>query len=122
MKLNTLMLRGLVRAAILLSGGVLSWGQVADGNLGGVVLDASGAAIRNAAVAIENIGTGLKSAAATDGVGRYQFNSLPVGHYRVTASAIGFQTVTLADITVELSRTASAYVTLPWVRKTIPLL
>lgn len=98
--------------AILLSGAVLSWGQVADGNLSTVVIDSSGAAIQGAAITVENTGTGQRAAAATDGVGRYQFNNLPVGQYKVTASASGFQTVTLTGINVELSRTASAYVTL----------
>ncbi len=110
---KSLMPSGLMGIAILLLGATLSWGQIADGNLSTVVIDSSGAAIRGAKVTVENTGTGLQAVAATDTVGRYQFNNLPVGHYRVIASSTGFQTVTLADVEVELSRTASAFLTLP---------
>lgn len=88
------------------------WGQVADGNLGGVVSDASGAAIADASVSVESISTGHKVAGVTGKTGAYTFGNLPVGIYKVTATAPGFQVTTLASVPVELSRTTNAPVTL----------
>jgi hypothetical protein len=108
----------------ILAGGYGSWillvvasaaiccGQIADGNLGGVVLDGTGAAIANATVSVESISTGYKVASATDHIGAYTFSNLPVGTYKVTASALGFQTTSLASVPVELNKTSNAPVTL----------
>jgi hypothetical protein len=90
----------------------VSPGQVADGNLTGVILDPSGAAVVNASVGAENLGTGYKVSAITDSIGTYRFNNLVVGFYKITASAPGFQTTTLASVAVELSKTTTAHVTL----------
>lgn len=88
------------------------WGQIADGNLGGVVLDASGAGVAGASVAVESTATGYKVVGAADKTGTYVFGSLPIGIYSVTASAPGFQATTLVSVPVELSRTTNAPVTL----------
>lgn len=95
---------------VLLAG--TSWGQVADGNLTGVILDPSGAAVVNAAVAVDHLATGWKASATADAIGKYRFGNLPVGEYKLTASAPGFQTTTLTSVTVELSKTTTMHVTL----------
>ncbi|MEO5923218.1 MAG: carboxypeptidase regulatory-like domain-containing protein [Bryobacteraceae bacterium] len=101
---------GVLMMAVVLSGPVN--GQVADGNLTGVILDPSGAAVVNATVAAENLGTGRKSAASTDAIGGYRFNNLVVGSYKLTATAVGFQTTSLSSVPVELSKTTTANLTL----------
>ncbi|MFM2123923.1 MAG: hypothetical protein RL328_374, partial [Acidobacteriota bacterium] len=97
--------------AILL-GCTAVFGQVTNGNLTGVILDPSGAAVSKATVQVESLATGLKAVATTDDIGKYKLNSLPVGSYRLTASATGFQTVSLASVDVDLSKTTTAHVTL----------
>ncbi len=57
----------------------------------GQVLDASQAAVPGAKVTAENVGTGIKRDAVTDDQGRYGFPDMPVGAYRITAEAKGFQ-------------------------------
>jgi len=108
-----------IGAWVLLAASVaMCWAQVADGNLAGVVLDPSGAAIANVAVSVESISTGYKVTGITDRLGGYQFGNLPVGIYRVTALATGFQGTSLAAVPVELSRTTNAPLTLAIGRET----
>ncbi len=83
------------------------FGQAADGNLVGAVLDATGAVIGSAAVEAENSATGVKATTKSDESGFYRFNNLLVGKYKVTASAPGFTAVT-REIVVELNRTTTA--------------
>jgi hypothetical protein len=88
------------------------YGQASDGNLTGVVLDASGAAVPNAAVQLENVVTGVKVSTKTDANGLYRVGNLPVGRYNLTVSAGGFTTASLKDLIVELNKTATANITL----------
>src|SRR5438876_3513386 len=89
------------------------YAQVANGNLVGSILDASGASVPNAKVEIENVATGVKSTTTTDATGSYRFNNLLVGTYNITASATGFATAGLKQVAIELNKTTTANVTLP---------
>ncbi|MEO8096850.1 MAG: carboxypeptidase regulatory-like domain-containing protein [Acidobacteriota bacterium] len=109
---------GLVMMVLVMSSVSPSFGQAADGNLAGVILDPSEAAVAAASVTVENVATGVKTATESDRDGAYRFNHLPVGLYNITASAPGFQRVTLTSIAVELSKTASAHVKLTVGRET----
>jgi hypothetical protein len=99
---------GLLVAALF---GGTALAQIQDGNLVGAVVDATGAAIPNAAVEIENVATGVKTAAAADAAGFYRFNNLLVGTYRISASANGMAPVS-RTVEVELNKTATANLTL----------
>jgi hypothetical protein len=83
-------------------------GQVADGNIVGTILDASGAAVPNADVTLENVATGVKSSAKTDENGLYRFNNILIGRYSVTVAATGFSTTAMRDVGVELNKTTTA--------------
>jgi hypothetical protein len=95
---------------MLLSSG--AFGQVADGNLVGTVLDSSGAAIPGATVEVENMATGVKNTVTADDSGFYRVNNLLVGKYNVKASRDGFTSATVSQVAVELSKTTTANVTL----------
>ena len=94
-----------------------AWPQVAaiNGEIEGTVTDPSGASIANAPAAVENLDTGLKAQAATNDAGLYRFPLLPLGRYKLTVSAPGFQTqertglvVTAgAPVTVNITATVS---------------
>jgi hypothetical protein len=88
-----------------------SSGQAIDGNLTGIVVDATGASIPNATVEITNTATGIKNTARTAVDGLYRFNNIPVGRYDVTVTARGFATSGLKNVAVELNKTATANVT-----------
>ena len=88
------------------------WAQATDGNVVGTVFDASGASLAGASVELANAATGIKSTATTDAQGAYRFGNVLIGQYTITVSATGFTTATLKDVTVELSRTTTANLTL----------
>jgi hypothetical protein len=74
--------------------------QVLYGSLTGNVTDPSQAGIPNAKVEAANLGTGISHQAVTDARGTYLFNDLQPGTYKVTATANGFQTTTVANVVV----------------------
>jgi hypothetical protein len=71
------------------------------------VLDASGAAVPNAAVQLANNETGVKTSAKTDSDGAYRFGNVQVGRYTVTVSASGFTSASVKDVSVELNKTST---------------
>ena len=87
-------------------------GQANDGNLLGTVTDASGAAIPNANVQLEDTATGVKAAAKTDFAGLYRFNNVLIGNYTATVSADGFRPTLLKNVTIELNKNTTANVVL----------
>src|SRR5215471_3532495 len=87
-------------------------GQAISGDLVGIVMDKSGAVIPNATVTVENIATGVKTTTTSNDRGEYRFVNLPVGTYRIEATASGFAKTTIANFQVELNKTSSAPITL----------
>lgn len=61
------------------------------GGLSGVVTDQSGAVIPNAQVQIANTETSAANSTTTDDEGKYEFDDLPAGNYRLQIQANGFQ-------------------------------
>jgi Carboxypeptidase regulatory-like domain/TonB-dependent Receptor Plug Domain len=84
---------------LLLSTGITLHAQSAAGTITGVVTDASGAVVPDAAVTIENPVSGLSRSAKTDAAGHYQFNNLPLNPYHLVVNAAGFATFT-SDVSV----------------------
>src|ERR1041385_2684509 len=58
----------------------------------GVVTDSSQAVMPGATVTITNLETALRRDTRTNDTGNYTFTLLPVGRYRVSAAASGFNT------------------------------
>lgn len=75
------------------------------GTITGAVVDPSGSAIPNAAVAIRNIHTNQTRETRTGESGLYTVTSLPVGYYALTATAPGFQRMEVRDIKVDVNAT-----------------
>jgi hypothetical protein len=67
-------------------------GQVTGATLQGTVTDASGAAISNAQISIENVSTGVFRTAVSDSTGFYTAPNLLPGTYKIETSAPGFST------------------------------
>jgi len=68
----------------------LAFGQLDTGRITGIVTDASGAAIGQAAVSITNANTGLTRSTTTNGNGLYTLADVPAGPYKLTVTAPGF--------------------------------
>ena len=73
---------------------VLSPGiALAPNQIGGVVIDPSGAVIPAAIVEVKNLSTNATWSASTSSEGRWLLPNLPSGNYQLTAHAPGFQTM-----------------------------
>lgn len=80
--------------------------QTVTGAVTGTVLDPSGAAVPNAAVAAVNVTTGVRTAATSNSAGVYSIRFLPIGAYRLEVNAQGFSTLTTAQFQLEIDQTA----------------
>lgn len=81
--------------------------QQITGSIRGTVTDPSGAVIQGAAVTARQAETSLSRTTTTDRSGNYVLLELPVGHYRLQATAKGFQEYVQAGITLNVNETAS---------------
>jgi Carboxypeptidase regulatory-like domain len=80
--------------------------QTVTGTILGNILDASGAAIPNAAITVTNQDTGVVRNAASTSNGVYNIPSLLPGKYTVQASAQGFNPVEVKDVVVDVGSDA----------------
>lgn len=87
-------------AIVLLMTGLSAYGQFESASVLGYVRDSSGAAIPNSTVTLANTATGITQKATSDGDGRYEFSSVPIGNYTVATEASGFQRMQTAPFTV----------------------
>jgi len=104
---STLFLGALVCATIS-----ICFGQAADGNVLGAILDPSGSAIPAATIELENVATGVKTSTKSDASGLYRFNNVAIGTYTVTVNASGFAASSLKNLIVELNKATTANITM----------
>ena len=91
---------------------VNAFGQATDGNISGTIIDSSGGAVAKVQVQAENNATGVKSTTSSDGSGVYRVDNLPVGTYKVTASAPGFAQSVVEGVSVALNVNTTVNVSL----------
>src|ERR1700748_787231 len=92
----------IVTMALLWS--VPSMAQVVKGSISGTITDTQGAVLSGASVKAINTGTGVTLASTTDSSGSFHFNLIPVGEYKVEATANGFKTTVQNNIVVAAGR------------------
>ena len=61
--------------------------QATSAQVGGRVIDQTGAVVQNATIVVLNVGTGLERTVSTSSLGEYVIPSLPVGTYKLTTAA-----------------------------------
>src|SRR5437016_511205 len=83
--------------------------QTFRGTINGTVTDPSGAVVPNAQVKATELATNVDHNTITTTDGRFAFQDIPIGMYKVTAKAAGFSTTTVDKVQVV---TGSVY-TLP---------
>jgi len=81
--------------------------QLLPGQLGGYIVDASGAMLANAQVNVTQLDTGAVRTAATDYSGRWIVSSMPSGRVKITATSPGFNT-TVSSINYDANYPANS--------------
>jgi hypothetical protein len=94
-----------VAAAVLLAG-IRCDAQSFTGSITGTVTDPSGAIVQGATVTITQKETNRRVATVSRADGTYLATALPVGDYRVEATAPGFKLGVRSGITLELNQSA----------------
>lgn len=79
-----------------------AFGQNAE--ISGSIRDSSNALIPNAVITVISQETDTVRSTTTDKVGLYSLPALPPGHYRMTATASGFETQSLDSIKIETAQ------------------
>ena len=93
-----------VSLAILLFSAATAGAQVLA-VLQGRVFDASGAALGDASITIQNESAAFQTTVSTDAEGRYYVPAIPAGSYTVLAAADGFKSEVIRALTFEVGRT-----------------
>jgi hypothetical protein len=110
------MKRTLVAAvlAIVLAHTNLVYGQgtLANGSVGGRVLDPSGAVVPHASLELTEINKGTKLTAVSNSEGYYSFTEVPYGSYTLKATMQGFAATTVSPINITAREVASVDVSL----------
>jgi Carboxypeptidase regulatory-like domain/TonB dependent receptor len=96
-------------AVVILLVAVFSYAQTFRGAINGTVADPSGAVVAGAEVKAINNGTGVTLTTASTSEGQFSFQDLPLGSYKITVNAPGFQVVNVDNVLV----TAGLVYTLP---------
>jgi len=91
---------------------LMSRGQTTTGSIAGTVTDSSQAVVPKAAVKATNSSTGVVSSTTSDSSGRYEFLSLPAGHYSISATHEGFETSVLSNIVLNVDQAITVSVVL----------
>jgi outer membrane receptor protein involved in Fe transport len=99
---------GPLLVVLLLSCASWAFAQVVTANLQGIVTDASGATVADAAITVVNLDTGLTRETPSAADGAYRFNLLPRGRYEVRAAKTGFNAETLKDVNLTVGETLTA--------------
>lgn len=97
---------------LILAAGVTASAQQITGNIRGTVTDASGAVVQAAALTARQVETGLTRTTFADSSGAYLLVELPVGHYKLTVGARGFQEYVQEGISLDVNETANVPVRL----------
>ena len=87
-------------AVVILLVAAFSHAQTFRGAINGTVVDPSGAVVSGAEVRAINNGTGVTLSTASTTEGQFSFQDLPLGSYKITVSAPGFQAVNVDNVSV----------------------
>lgn len=96
-------------SVLLALAAVSASGLAQQGNTAGIygtVLDAEGASIAGATVAVTQTETGRVRTVASEGNGQYRLQFLPVGHYQLKVDKAGFSSVQEGGILLEVNADA----------------
>ena len=96
--------RTILFSAAYLAFAAISYGQVTNTGIHGIVLDPSGAVVPNATVKATDTGTGIEKTTTTAHDGGFVFPNLQAATYRISVTAAGFETAQLDSVIVDSGR------------------
>ncbi len=94
-------------SVLFLSFGVFAQSQATTGLIQGTVIDPNGAVVNGASVNVKNTETGFERTVTSNSDGFFSAPLLPLGKYRVTATASGFSNSILENVEVNVGQTLS---------------
>lgn len=109
---NTVIRRVLFPLAFLACTASQLLSQSTTASMLGVVRDSTGSVIPNAEVTATNTQTALTRTTQSDGTGAYLFTALPIGQYKLSVTAPGFETFIQNGITLDVNANARVDTTL----------
>jgi|HubBroStandDraft_1064217.scaffolds.fasta_scaffold04731_2 hypothetical protein len=77
--------------ALVIAGGTVAMAQVDTGQIGGTVLDQTGAVVPNAAITVTNLATNVERRAVSSTTGAYLVAGLEPAEYQLTVTAVSFK-------------------------------
>ena len=89
-------------ACILLASGIFAQSQATTGVIQGTVYDQSGAVIPGASAVIRNTQTGFQRTVTANDSGVFTAPLLPLGIYRITTTASGFEDSVIDNLKVSI--------------------
>ena len=99
-------------AFLVLTTAVSLSAQTITGSVRGQVTDQSGAVVPGAAIQVINVETGVATKKNTDSAGVYNIQFLPIGNYRLSATAAGFTKADIGPFDLQIDQTVSLNVKL----------
>ncbi len=102
----------LIAPLLMATNAIISFAQVEQGAITGVVVDATGSSIPKAKVTATNQATGAIAAAETTEEGYYKIPYLLAGKYKLAVEKEGFSINRVTDVPVQVGQTATINVTL----------
>jgi hypothetical protein len=87
-------------------------GQAISGDVTGTVFDKTGAVVPNASLEAVSTDKGTHYTAESNSSGEFRFTNLPVGTYKITATAANFATTTVNNVNIELNKSISLPISL----------
>lgn len=95
----------LMSCVLLLVGAAMLPAQGERGTFNGIVTDTSAAVVPNAEVIALHLGTNIETKTSTTDAGVYRMPYLPIGIYKLTVRANGFQTAVAENVTLRVAQT-----------------
>src|ERR1035437_1759032 len=86
--------------------------QFTNSSLNGTVLDPSGLPLVVAKITVQNIAIGFTQTATSEANGNYSFSNLPIGTYKLTATAEGFGPYVQSGIVLAVNQVATQSISL----------
>ncbi len=83
----------LALSVCLLSFAAASYAQFDTASVLGTIRDASGGVVKDATITLQNLKTGVQQETRSNEDGVYQFLTVKIGEYQVSATAPGFKSL-----------------------------